>query len=100
MFSRETIPAKSDPKGNMSEKSVCNPTCDDENISEKEQKEVLIFETELLSSTDSYEDIKVQTDDSAYYVTWTVYIALAVPQGKMVHRTYKQLLLALFRWSE
>ncbi|XP_013764689.1 uncharacterized protein cfap92 [Pundamilia nyererei] len=67
----------------MSEKSVCNPTCDDENISEKEQEEVLVFETELLSSTDSYEDIKVQTDDSAYYVTWTVYIALAVPQGEV-----------------
>lgn len=83
----------------MSEKSVCNPTCDDENISEKEQEEILVYGTELLSSIDSYEDIKVQTDDSAY-VTWTVYIALAVPQGKMVHRTYKQLLLSLFRWSE
>ncbi|XP_030585189.1 uncharacterized protein cfap92 [Archocentrus centrarchus] len=65
----------------MSEKSVCNPACDDGEVTEREQEEVLVLETELLSGTDS--DIRVQTDDSAYYVTWAVYIALAVPEGEV-----------------
>ncbi|XP_035858268.1 uncharacterized protein cfap92 isoform X2 [Sander lucioperca] len=74
----------------MSEVSLCNSQsdCGDEEVSDEEQEDVVVLETDLLSMepglenrSESTEDITTRTDDS-YYVTWTVYIVLAVPTGE------------------
>ncbi|XP_034724363.1 uncharacterized protein cfap92 isoform X2 [Etheostoma cragini] len=74
----------------MSEASLCDSQsdCDDEEVSDKEREDVLVFETDLMSvepglenRSESPEAITTRTDDS-YDVTWTVYIALAVPTGE------------------
>lgn len=73
----------------MSDAGLCNSQtdCDDGEDADKEQKDVLVHETDLSSveiMSSSAESIKSQTDDCSHYVTLTVYIALAVPRGKLV----------------
>ncbi|XP_028432734.1 uncharacterized protein cfap92 [Perca flavescens] len=73
----------------MPEASLCISQSDrDEEVSDKEREDILVLETDLLSMepglenrSESTEDITTRTDDS-HYVTWTVYIALAVPTGE------------------
>ncbi|XP_029287755.1 uncharacterized protein FLJ43738 isoform X2 [Cottoperca gobio] len=58
------------------------------------QEEVLVLETDMLSMehglenrSGSTEDITTRTDDSSYYITWTVNIVLAVPREEDVDVT-------------
>lgn len=78
---------------NMSDAGLCNsePDCDDGEAADKEQEDVLVLETDLSSvehglenMSSSTEKVASQTDDCSHYVTWTVYIALAVPRGRLI----------------
>lgn len=75
------------------------PDCDNGEVAEKEQEDVLVLETDLSSEQglenmlSSREDVTSQPDDCSHYVTWTVYIALAVPRGKLVIQNVNRLTL-------
>uniref|UniRef100_A0A3B4U580 Si:dkey-57n24.6 n=1 Tax=Seriola dumerili TaxID=41447 RepID=A0A3B4U580_SERDU len=75
----------------MSETDPCRPKsepdCDGGELTDKGQDDVPFPETDLSSMehdvesrSNSTEDITSQTDGRSYYITWTVYIALAVPR--------------------
>ncbi|KAL6111414.1 cfap92 [Pungitius sinensis] len=72
----------------MSETGPCNPAsdCDADQVTDEGKEHVSVLQTHVVSMepgleqrSGSPEDI---TDDIAYYVTWTVCIALAFPRGK------------------
>ncbi|XP_031731227.1 uncharacterized protein cfap92 [Anarrhichthys ocellatus] len=72
---------------------LCNPPsdCDAGEVTDKGKQDVSVLETDLLSMehglenwSGSTEGITTRTDDSAYYVTWAVYIALALPREEDV----------------
>lgn len=91
MFFMENVTVESDSVANMSETSLCNSQtdCDDEEGTDEGQEDVLVLETDLLSLEHCLEKtlgstLDITTDDSSYYITWTVYIAFAVPRSKFV----------------
>lgn len=77
---------ESEPVTNMSETDLCNspPDCDDGELTDIGQEDILCLETEhgLENRSSSTENITSQIDDCSYYISWIVYIALAVPRGK------------------
>lgn len=82
----------------MSDTGLCNsqPDCDDGEAADKEQEDVLVLETDLSSvenMSSCQENVTPQTDDCSHYVSWTVYIALAVPTGKPVKQNMNYLTL-------
>ncbi|XP_067360300.1 uncharacterized protein FLJ43738 [Channa argus] len=85
---------ESEPTNSTSDTDNCysQPNCADGDVTDENQKEVVVGETELLTNEDGLEnrtniteDVTSQTDESYYYVTWNVYIALAVPRGEGVN---------------
>ncbi|KAK2914535.1 hypothetical protein Q8A73_005129 [Channa argus] len=90
----ENVTMESEPTNSTSDTDNCysQPNCADGDVTDENQKEVVVGETELLTNEDGLEnrtniteDVTSQTDESYYYVTWNVYIALAVPRGEGVN---------------
>lgn len=78
-----------DPMTNTSETGLCHSESDFHNkeVTDKRQQHVsksalFSMKHSLENGSGSSEDITAQTDESSYYVTWEVYIALAIPRGK------------------
>lgn len=81
---------ESNPMTNTSETGHCHSESDFHNpeVTDKRQQDVsksALFSMKhgLENGSGSSEDITAQTDESSYYVTWKVYIALAIPRGKL-----------------
>lgn len=75
----------------MSETGPCNPPsdCKAGQVTDEGKERVSVLQTDVVSIAQRSgppEDITGPIDDSAYYVTWTVLIVLAVPRGTSFKR--------------
>lgn len=80
---------ESNPMTNTSEKGHFHSESDFYNLefTDKRQQDVstsslFSMKHSLENGSGSSEDVTAQTDENSYYVTWKVYIALAIPRGK------------------
>ncbi|XP_040014918.1 uncharacterized protein cfap92 [Xiphias gladius] len=89
----ENIAVESDLMASILETALCNsqPDCDDGDLTDKGQEDVLFLETDLSTMehglenrSSSTEHITSQTDDCSYYIKWIAYIALAIPRGEEI----------------
>lgn len=80
----ENITEESDFMSDIPKTGFCNSQsdCDDGEVTDKRQEPVLESMEHDVENRSSSADITKQTDDSSYYITWTVDIALAVPRCK------------------